>query len=133
VLNLLIQKGENMTEQNVEVETVTNTEEDEGPVYYNPNRVSLVAGIASVLSWFVLVGFLADVVTQFLNVNSTVTAQGMTFVSLFKEPAALSFLVTNLLTPFFTGLTLFILLQAASLGLNVVLETDFNARDNASK
>jgi hypothetical protein len=86
-----------MTEQTVE--TVTKTEEDEGPVYYNPNRVSLVAGIASVLSWFILVGFLADVVTQFLNVNSTVTAQGMTFVSLFKEPAALSFLVTNLVTP----------------------------------
>jgi hypothetical protein len=121
-----------MTEEIVETPTVvpaTEEDKDDGPVYYNPSRASLVSGIASVFSWFVLAGFLADVIAQFLNVQSTLTAQGMAFSELFKEPSALSFLITNLLTPIFTGLTLFLLLQAASIGLNALLEIDFNARE----
>jgi hypothetical protein len=127
-----IQKGENMTEQITEVEVKSTEEETEGPVYYNPSRVSLVAGIASALSWFVLVGFLADVVAQFLNINNTVTSQGMGFAELFKEASALSFLVTNLVTPLFTGLALFFVLQGVAHGLNILLEIDFNARESKS-
>ena len=118
-----------MTEQNVEVEVKGAEEQSEGPVYYKPGTVSLVAGITSVLSWFVLVGFLGDVVAQFLNINNTVTSQGMTYADLFKEPSALSFLISNLVTPLFTGLALFFVLQGVSLGLNVLLELDFNARE----
>jgi|APIni6443716594_1056825.scaffolds.fasta_scaffold636475_2 hypothetical protein len=118
-----------MTEQNVEVEVKSAAEEAEGPVYYKPGTVSLVSGITSVLSWFVLAAFVGDVVVQFLNINATVTAQGMSFASLFKEPSALSFLVSNLVTPFFTGLAWFFVLQGVALGLNILLELDFNSSE----
>jgi hypothetical protein len=102
---------------------------DKGPVFYNPKVLTLMSSLASVFSWVVLVAFIADVVVQFLNVNSTLTQQGMAFGDLFKQMSALSFLVSNLSTPLFTGIALFFVLQGVSIGLNVLFEIDMKSED----
>jgi hypothetical protein len=103
--------------------------EEKGPALYNPKALSLVASLTSILSWVVLVAFIGDVVAQYLNVQTMIGQQGMAFSELFKEPGALSFLVTNLSTPFFTGIALFLVMQAVSIGLNVLMELDLKTGD----
>ncbi len=105
--------------------TVEAQEVDEnGPALYNPKALSLVSSLSSILSWVVLVAFLADIVAQYLNVNSMISQQGMAFSDLFKEPNAVSFLVSNLSTPLFTGIALFLVMQGVAIGLNVLMELD---------
>jgi hypothetical protein len=48
---------------------------------------------------------------------------------MFSDPSFLSYIFTNLLLPFFTGIVYFLVLQGVSVGLNVVLEMDFNMRE----
>lgn len=103
--------------------------EEKGPALYNPKALSLVASLASILSWVVLVAFIGDIVAQYLNVQTMIEQQGMAFSELFKEPGALSFLVTNLSTPFFTGLALFLVMQGVAIGLNVLMEIDLKTGD----
>jgi hypothetical protein len=113
----------------MEIETNVTQEEEKEPVLYNPKTLSLVANATGWVSWLVLAGFLADVVAQFLSLQSQIGAQGMSFADLFKEVGFVSYLITNLVTPFVTGIAWFVVLQAASVGLNVLLEMDFNLRD----
>jgi hypothetical protein len=116
-----------MTE--TEVKTVAPETNDDEPIYYNPNRLSLISGIASWTSWFVLIFFLLDTVIQGIDINSQLKNQGLAISSLLTRPDFLGYLFTTVLAPIFTGLVFFLLLQAASIGLNVVLELDFNARE----
>jgi len=103
--------------------------EEKGPALYNPKALSLVASLASILSWVVLAAFIGDIVAQYLNVQAMIEQQGMAFTELFKEPGALSFLVTNLSTPFFTGLAWFLVMQGVAIGLNVLMEIDLKSGD----
>jgi hypothetical protein len=120
-----------MSENNVQTPTTDSTEDE--PVYYSPNRLSLISTIASWFSWFVLVGFIADTVIQGMGIQSQMSSQGLVLSTLIREPSFLSYVFANLLTPFFTGVALFLILQAASIGLNVVLEMDFNMRESKGK
>jgi hypothetical protein len=126
-------------EEEVEMTKKEEKENKEGkegnePIFYNPKILTLISSLANVFSWFVLVGYLADVVAQFLNVRNTLTQQGMTFnAELFKDPSALSYLITNLGTPFFTGVALFLVLQGVAIGLNVLYELDMNARESGKE
>jgi len=113
-----------MESENVSPAIETPEAEEKGPALYNPKALSLVSSLASILSWVVLVAFLGDVVAQYLNVQNMIGQQGMTFAELFKEPGALSFLVTNMSTPFFTGLAVFLMMQGVAIGLNVLMEID---------
>lgn len=103
--------------------------EEKGPALYNPKALSLVASLSSILSWVVLAAFIGDVVAQYLNVNSMIGQQGMVFSDLFKEPNAVSFLVSNLSTPLFTGIALFLVMQGVAIGLNVLMELDLKTGD----
>ncbi len=107
----------------------TEEADEKGPALYNPKALSLVAILSSILSWVVLVAFIGDVVAQYLNVQTTLEQQGMAFNDLFKEAGAVSFLVTNMVTPFFTGLALFLVMQGVSIGLNVLMELDLKTSD----
>ena len=111
----------------------TSEETDDEPVYYNPGRLSLVSGIASWVSWFVLAFFVIDTVIQGIGIQSQISSQGLTLSALMTEPTFLSYLFSNFLLPLFTGIALFLLLQAASIGLNALLEVDFNLREDKSK
>lgn len=118
-----------MKSESVNPAVETEETEEKGPALYNPKALSLVSSLSSILSWVVLVAFLGDMIAQYLNVNAMISQQGMAFSELFKEPGAVSFLVTNLSTPFFTGIALFLVMQSAAIGLNVLMELDLKTGD----
>jgi hypothetical protein len=107
------------------------TVEDNEPIYYKPRSLNLVATISGILSWVVLVGFVADIAIQIWNVQAQLNGQQMVLSTLLKEPAFNSYVFTNLVLPLLTGLTFFLTLQAISIGLNALLEIDFNFRETA--
>ncbi len=118
-----------MESENVSTEKeVVETSE---PIFYKPNMLTLIASLANIFSWVTLVAFLGDVIAQFINIRDTLTQQGLGFdATLFSQPSALSFLISNLSTPLFTGIALFLVLQGVSIGLNALYEIDLNAREN---
>jgi len=103
------------------------------PVFFSPKRVSLISDVSSILSWIVLVGFIADFVIQTVSLQGQMKSQNLVLSTLMREPSFYSYIFINMLVPLLTGLGLFSLLQAAAVGLNVLLEMDFNAREAKGK
>jgi hypothetical protein len=118
---------------NIEVNEMAVAIEDKEPIYYAPRRVTLVSDLASILSWVVLVFFIGDFIVQIISLNSTMATQQLTVAALVKEPSFYAYVFVNLIVPLLTGLGIFVILQAAATGLNVLLEMDFNAREAKSK
>ena len=115
-----------MTEQTVE-ETVEVVEiEDDEPIYYKPRSLTLVSTISGILSWVVLVGFIAVIVAQYFVLQQL--AQGAPIATLVANPQVQTWIYTNMVYPLFDGLSLFFILQGVSIGLNVLMEIDFNSR-----
>jgi hypothetical protein len=115
-----------MSEQTTENVDVV---EENDPIYYKPKSLNLVASLAGIFSWIILVGFVADVVVQGLNVQAQLKQQGLALATLMAEPSFNSYAFTNLIIPLLTGLAFFAILQGVSIGLNVLLEIDFNIRE----
>lgn len=103
------------------------------PVFFSPKRVSLISDVSSILSWIVLVGFIADFVIQTVSLQGQMKSQNLVLSTLMREPSFYSYIFINMLVPLLTGLGLFGLLQAAAVGLNMLLEMDFNAREAKGK
>ena len=118
---------------NIEKSEMADTTEDKEPIYFAPKRVSLISDLASILSWVVLVFFIGDFIVQVISLQSTMTSQQLTAAALMHEPSFYAYVFTNLIIPFLTGLGFFVVLQAATHGLNVLLEMDFNAREAKAK
>lgn len=112
------------------IETTEMDTKEEEPIYYVPKRVSRISDFASVLSWIVLVGFLADVIVQVISLQAQLSSQGVTLASLVREPSLYSYFFINVGVPLLTGLGLFALLQAAAAGLNMLLDMDYKARED---
>jgi hypothetical protein len=117
---------------NMEVNEITEQEENEH-IYFAPKRVTMVSDIASILSWVVLVGFIADFVIQMVSLQAQMKSQSLVLATLIKEPSFFSYVFINMVIPLLTGLGLFGLLQAAAVGLNMLLEMDYSAHDTISK
>ena len=111
------------------IETIVSDDENE-PIYYKPKSLNLVATVAAILSWVVLAGFILVIVGQIINLQGL--SQGATFSDLIKEAGARTWIYSNLVIPLLTGLGMFITLQGVSIGLNVLLEIDFNIREPKS-
>ena len=122
-----------MSEKKTEMVDVVDVVEDNEPVYYAPKQASLVSKTASILSWIVLVGFVAAVVIQGISLQTQVSSQGLTYSSLLHETSFLAYLAVNLLVPLLTGLGLFTVLQAAAVGVNMLLEMDYNSHEAKDK
>lgn len=118
---------------NIEKNRMIDLEEDKEPIYFAPKRLSLVSDVASILSWVVLVQFIGDIIVQLISLHSQMTTQNLTMAALAHEPSFYAYLFVNLIIPLLTGLGFFVFLQAATTGLNVLLEMDFNAREAKSK
>ncbi|HEX7567922.1 MAG TPA: hypothetical protein VF355_05090 [Anaerolineaceae bacterium] len=103
--------------------------EDKEPIYFAPKRVSLVSDTANILSWAILVGFVGDIVAQEISLQAQLTSQGLGLSTLLHEPSFFAYIFSNMLIPLLTGLGLFAILQAASVGLNMLLETDYDMRE----
>ena len=114
------------------IEEVAAEEENE-PIYYKPKMLSLIATIAMWVSWVVLVVFILVVVAQLMYINGIAAQNSSDFIKMMTDPAqgeqARMYLYTNMVIPLFTGLSFFVLLQAAAIGLNALLEIDFNVRE----
>ena len=115
------------------METPKNTLQEEEPIYFAPKSVSLISDVSSILSWIVLVGFIADFVIQTVSLQGQMKSQNLVLSTLMREPSFYSYIFINMLVPLLTGLGLFSLLQAAAVGLNMLLEMDFNAREAKGK
>jgi hypothetical protein len=74
-----------------------------------------------------LLGFIALTVGQFLVLQEL--GQGAPWSTLVVNPQVKNWIYSNLVLPMLTGLSLFIVLQGVALGLNVLLEIDFNLRE----
>jgi hypothetical protein len=112
----------------IEKTEMSDSSEDKEPIYFAPKRVSLVSDTANILSWVILVGFVGDIVAQEISLQAQLTSQGLVLSTLLHEPSFFTYIFSNMLIPLLTGLGLFAILQAASVGLNMLLETDYNMR-----
>ena len=90
-----------MSEQTTENVDVV---EESDPIYYKPKSLNLIASLAGIFSWIILVGFVADVVVQGLNVQAQLKQQGLALSTLLAEPSFNSYAFTNLIIPLLTGL-----------------------------
>ena len=115
-----------MTEQTTE--NVDIVEENE-PIYYKPKSLNLVATLASITSWIALVGFVINVALQVVGLQGQLTQSNLTLSAVMKEASFYVYLFSSLIVPLLTGLALFLILQGVSIGLNALLEIDFNIRE----
>ena len=115
-----------MTIENAEMPVPS---EDKEPIYFAPKRVSLVSVTASILSWVILVGFIGYFIVEVISLQKQLVVQGLTFASLLKESSFYAYIFTNMIIPLLTGVGLFVILQAASVGLEMLLESDYNMHD----
>jgi hypothetical protein len=127
--------AEVMAEANEEeVEEIEIMEDGNEPIYYSPKALNLVSGIASWGSWVILAGFVLAAAGQLQYLNGIASQSSMTLIAFLmdKDQGAQvrSFVFTNALLPLLTGIGLLILLQAASIGLNALLEIDYNMRES---
>jgi hypothetical protein len=113
----------------IEVKTTTEEDSENDPIYYKPSWLSLIATIASWSSWLVFAVFIINTIIQGVWIQSQLGGQGLSLSEMFSNPDFLRYIFTNLLLPFFTGIVYFLVLQGVSIGLNVVLEMDFNMRE----
>lgn len=115
-----------MTEEIIENQVEVEIEEDE-PIYYKPKVLNIVATISGIFSWIVLLGFIALVVGQYLVLQEL--GQGAPWATLLENPTVKNWIYSNMVQPFLTGLSFFLVLQGVAIALNVLLEIDFNLRD----
>ena len=121
-----------MSEQPIENEVEEIETENSEPVYYKPKMLNLIATIAGIVSWLVLVGFIADIAVQVTSIQAQLASQQLSLSALIAEPGFNSYIFTNLILPLLNGLSLFLVLQGVAIGLNVLLEIDFNTRESSN-
>ena len=115
------------------IEDVKTEEEDDEPIYYRPRALSLISTISMWFSWVVLVVFILVIVAQTQYIYNIATQNGSTLFAMLTDPQqgeqVRVYVYSNILLPLLTGLSFFMLLQAATVGLNALLEIDFNVRE----
>ena len=109
------------------------TQEDNEPIYYKPKTLSLISAIIPWVSWVVLAVYILIIIAQFQYLLSIAAQNATTLNAMFIDPQqgeqVRNFMYTNMVLPLMSGVTYFLLLQAAALGLNALLEIDFNIRE----
>lgn len=90
-------------------------------------RLNQIAAVAGVFSWVALVGFFFQAITQYVIYNTQLQAVGLKTVP-----------VGNLLSGYFSifnvlvqGCIFWLVLKGVSLGLNMIVETDLNYREQS--
>jgi len=116
---------EQVVEKEVEIEEVEIDENE--PVYYKPKSLNLIATLSGIFSWVILLGFIALIVGQYLVLQEL--GQGAPLTELIANAQVKNWIYTNMALPLLNGLGLFFVLQGVSIGLNVLLEIDFNSRE----
>jgi len=102
--------------------------EDDSPVYYNTNHLSLIAILSGVFSWIILAGYITYVVISILFLQSQLV-NGVTLSQILQDPSAQSWIFNAIGSPLMLGIVFFLVLQGVSVGLNVLLEIDVNSQN----
>ena len=120
-----------MTEE--QIEEVAPVEDENEPIYYKPKMLSLIATVSMWVSWIVLVVFILVIVAQVMYIAGVASQNSTTLMAMLTDAQqgeqARMYVYSNVVIPLFTGLSFFLLLQAAAIGLNALLEIDFNVRE----
>lgn len=117
-----------MTEQTQETEVqIEEVEIEDEPIYYKPKALNIIATLSGIFSWVILLGFIALSVGQYFVLQEL--GQGADWATLLANAQVKNWIYTNILTPILSGVGLFFVLQGISIALNVLLEIDFNIRE----
>jgi hypothetical protein len=117
-----------MSDEIVETEVEPEVDIDENePVFFKIKTLSLVASAARILSWVVLAGFVFVFVGNIFNLMEL--SQNAAFMELIKQASPRMWIYSNLVIPFLTGATFFIVLQGVCSTIDALLEVDFNTRE----
>jgi hypothetical protein len=121
------------TQENETEDVQAVVEDDNEPIYYKPKVLSLISAVSFWLSWVVIVLVIVVIVAQAQYVSGVATQNATSLMGLLSDAQqgeqARLFVYSNMLLPLLTGISFFMLLQAASVGLNALLEIDFNLRE----
>jgi hypothetical protein len=121
------------TEVEDEIENIEDAADENEPIYYKPKTLSLISAVSQWFSWAVIILVILVIVAQFQYLNNISTQNTTTIMELLADEQqgeqARLFVYTSILLPLLTGLSFFLLLQAASIGLNALLEIEFNQRE----
>ena len=91
-------------------------------------RLSLIASLANLFSWLVLVVYLVTIVANIVQFNNY--REVLNFDEVIQaSPGFIINMVIENLRYGFVGVMYFLLLKSAALGLNMIIETDLNYRD----
>ena len=89
--------------------------------------MNLVASAARILSWIVLVAFVLVFGGNIYNLKEL--TQGAAISEIIANPTIRVWILTNIVTPLFSGLTFFVVLQGVCSVIDALLEVDFNTRE----
>jgi hypothetical protein len=126
MLDLLIKLKESFMSDEIVENVAVDVDENE-PVYYSPKTLNLVSSVSRVFSWVVLVIYVLLVVGNYMNLQEL--SQGAALTEIVKQASPRIWVYTNLVMPLITGLVMFVVLQGIAIGLDVLLEFDFNTRE----
>jgi hypothetical protein len=126
MLDLLIMLKEIFMSDEIVKDVAVDVDENE-PVYYSPKTLNLISSVSRVFSWVALVIYVLMVVGNVIMLQEL--SQGAALTEIIKQPPARLWIFTNLVTPLMTGLVMFVVLQGIAIGLDVLLEIDFNTRE----
>ena len=111
--------------------------EQNGYFSQSHKRLLNIASWAKYLAWIVLTINIFYVIGTYIQEQNYYTfygAQGRQFLEfsqmLEENPAYTFSLLVELINIFFRGIVYFLLLRGISLGLNMIVETDINYREN---
>jgi hypothetical protein len=115
------------------IENVAPEEDVNEPIYYRPRVLSFIAALSMWVSWVVFLVFILVVIANIQYLYGIATANGTTLFNMLTDAQqgeqVRNFAYTNMVLPLFTGLTFFVVLQGTNVGLNALLEIDYNVRD----
>ncbi|MFT3892390.1 MAG: hypothetical protein QM730_12210 [Anaerolineales bacterium] len=109
---------------------------EENQDFFSPNHKRLlnVAAWSGTLSWIVLVAFILGAILQLLQYRNIVYYQQTNIWDFFRSNPMDAFRsIVNLLNTALKGVVYYLVLKGISLGLNMIVETDVNYREQRAE
>ena len=95
----------------------------------NHKRLDQISRAANIFSWVVLVFYILQAFQHLLGISQDYSIQSSIQLLIDYPSNAFTFLI-DLIGILFRGIVYWLLLQGISIGLNMIIETDLNYREN---
>ncbi len=117
-----------MSDEIVEPVADVDVDVDENePVFFNMQTLTSIASSARIISWVMLAAFVLMMSGNIYNLREL--SQNTAFTEMVANPSIRVWIFSNILTPLFTGVTFFVVLQGVCNIIDALLEVDFNTRE----